>query len=113
MLEIVLKKMTTEDKKRILHKATVTRVLEGDGKASHAQRRAAFDNAGLSEPLSTLVNKVAKFAYKVTNDDIAVAKASGVSEDELFEIIICAAIGQATRQYETAFAALDVATGKE
>src|SRR5262249_31579631 len=105
--------MTTEDKKRILHKATVTRVLEGDGQASHAQRRAAFDNAGLSKPLSTLVNKVAKYAYKVTDDDIAVAKASSVSEDELFEIIICAAIGEATRQYETALSALDTVAMKE
>jgi hypothetical protein len=104
--------MPTEDKKRLLHRAMVNRVLEGDGKASHAQRRAAFDNAGLSEPLSTLVNKVAKFAYKVTDDDIAVAKASGLSEDELFEIIICAAIGEATRQYETALSALDAVAMK-
>ena len=105
--------MPTEDKKRILHKATVTRVLEGDGKASHARRRAAYDNAGLAEPLSTLVNKVAKHAYKVTDEDIAAARASGLSEDEIFEIVICAAIGQATRQYETALLALDAVTKKE
>ena len=41
-------------------KALVTRVLEGDGTASHAQRRAAFDNQGLAEPLRALVDKVAK-----------------------------------------------------
>lgn len=102
--------MPTEDKKRILHKATITRVLEGDGKASNAQRRAAFDNARLSEPLSTLVNKVAKYAYRVTDGDIAAVRASGLSEDEIFEIIICAAVGEATRQYETALAALDAVT---
>ena len=105
--------MPTDDKKRLLQKAMVKRVLEGDGKASHAQRRAALDNAGLSEPLGGLVNKVAKFAYKVTDDDIAVAKASGLSEDELFEIIICAAIGEATRQHETALTALDAVAMKE
>ena len=105
--------MQTDDKKRLLKKAMVKRVLEGDGKASHAQRRAAFDNAGLSEPLGGLVNKVAKFAYRVTDDDIAVAKASGLSEDELFEIIICAAIGEATRQYQTALLALDAVAMKE
>jgi hypothetical protein len=32
-------------------KTLIARVLEGDGRASHAQRRAAFDNAGLGEPL--------------------------------------------------------------
>jgi hypothetical protein len=111
-LKIGLKNMAAENKKRILHKAVVTHVLDGNGKASHTQRRAAFDNIGLAWPLSALVNKVARYAYKVTNDDIAATKASGLSEDEIFEIIICAAVGQATRQYETACAALDAATEK-
>ena len=43
-------------------KAVVARILDGDGRASHAQRRAAFDNAGLAKPLSTLIDKVAKHA---------------------------------------------------
>jgi len=105
--------MATEDKKRTLHKATVTRVLDGDGSASHAQRRAAYDNAVLAEPLSTLVNKVAKYAYTITDENISAARASGLSEDELFEIIICAAVGQATRQYETALLVLEAVTQKE
>jgi hypothetical protein len=46
-------------KKRATHKILVTRLLEGDGRASRAQRRAAFDNAGLDAPLSTLIDKVA------------------------------------------------------
>jgi hypothetical protein len=93
-------------------RATVERVLEGDGRASHAQRRAAFDNAGLAEPLSTLIDKVVKHAYKVTDDDIAAARASGLSEDQIFEVVVCAAIGQATRQNNTALAALEAAAGK-
>jgi hypothetical protein len=91
-------------------KTVVARILDGDGRASHGQRRAAFDNAGLAEPLSTLVEKIAKHAYKVTDEDIAVARASGFNEDQIFEIAVCAAIGQATRQYDTALAALAAAT---
>ncbi len=91
-------------------KALVARILEGDGRASRAQRRAAFDNAGLPAPLDTLINKVAKRAYTVTDEDIAAATASGLSEDQIFEIVVCAAIGQATRQYDAAFAALKTAT---
>jgi hypothetical protein len=91
-------------------KALVTRILEGDGMASHAQRRAAFDYAGLPEPLRTLIDKVAKRAYTVTDADIAAVRASGLSEDQIFELVVCAAIGQATRQYDTAFAALEAAT---
>jgi hypothetical protein len=88
------------------HKELIARILEGDGIASHALRRAAFDNTGLAEPLCTLVDKVANYAYKVTDHDVAAAKASGLSEDQIFEIVVCAAIGQATRQYDTARAAL-------
>jgi hypothetical protein len=35
-------------------RALVTRILEGDGEASLAQRRAAFDHAGLAGPLGPL-----------------------------------------------------------
>ncbi len=91
-------------------RALVARILEGDGEASLGQRRAAFDNAGLAEPLRTLIDKVAKQAYMVTDGDIASAKEAGASEDEIFELAVCAAIGQATRQYDTALAALEAAT---
>jgi alkylhydroperoxidase family enzyme len=94
-------------------KVLVSRILEGDGKTSTSERRAAFNNSRLPEPINALVDKVAKQAYRVTDEDIAAARASGLSEDQVFEIVVCAAIGQATRQYETALAALQVATGKE
>ena len=102
--------MSTEDIKRKLHNALITRVLEGDGRATPSQRRAAFDNERLPEPLRTLINKVANYAYKVTDRDILAVKESGLNEDQVFEVVVCAAIGQATRQYETALAALDAAT---
>ena len=72
----------------------VARILEGDGRAPCALRRAAFDNAGLAEPLAMLNDKVAKHAYKVTDEDIAAARASGASEDQIFELVVCAAVGQ-------------------
>lgn len=98
--------MPTEDKKRIAHQVLVTRVLEGDGRAPRAERRAAFDNEGLAEPLRTLIDKVARQPTRVADEDIAKVEASGLSEDQIFELVICAAIGQATRQYETALEAL-------
>lgn len=91
-------------------KALVSRILEGDGQASHAQRRAAFDNTALAEPLKTLIGKVAKCAYRVTDDDIAAVRAIGFSEDQVFEMVVCAAIGMASRQYDKAFSALETAT---
>jgi hypothetical protein len=94
-------------------KALVTRILEGDGTASRAQRRAAFDYTGFAEPLNTLIDKVTKQAYRVTDEDIVAVKASGLSEDQIFEIVVCAAIGEAARQHNKALAALEAATKKE
>jgi hypothetical protein len=97
--------------------ALTQRILEGAGKASPSERRAAFNNSGLAGPagpVDALVDKVARNAYRVTDKDFAAARASGLSEDQIFEIVVCAAIGQATRQYDTALVALDAAaTAKE
>ena len=98
--------MIPEDRKRTAHKALVTRVLEGDGKASRAQRRAAFENRELAEPLRTLLDRVARQPTRVTDGDIVAVLSSGLSEDQIFELVVCAAVGQATRQYETALEAL-------
>ena len=95
------------------HQALNQRVLEGRGTASQSQRRAAFENAGLGEPLRTLIAKVATQAIAVTDCDIAAARASGLTEDQIFEIVVCAATGQSTRQYEAAGTALGLAIRKE
>ena len=96
-----------------LRTAMIRRILEGDGKASPDQRHAAFNNAGLPKPLSILIDKVAKDSYKVTYEDIAAVKESGLSEDQIFELIICAACGQATRQYDAGIEALEAAIKNE
>jgi hypothetical protein len=101
--------MVIEDKKRKAHRAAVTRVLEGDGRASRAARHSAFENAGLGEPLRTLIDKIARQPTRVTDEDIAAVLASGESEDQIFELVVCAAIGAATRQYESALHALEEA----
>ena len=96
---------------RQARKALASRILEGAGHASPSERRTAFNNSALTGPPATLVDKVARHAYRVTDEDITAAKDSGFSEDQIFEIVCCAAVGQATRQYDTALAALETATG--
>jgi hypothetical protein len=93
-----------------LHRALIARVLDGDWKAPTDLRRAAFDNAGFSEPIRTLIEKVAYHASTVTDEDVAAVRAAGLSEDQIFEIVVCAAIGQASRQHQTALDALASAT---
>ena len=93
-------------------KALLTRILEAGGSASPAQRRAAFENASAAAPWNTLVQKVAAQSARVTDDDISAARSSGLSEDQIFELVVCAALGQATREHDAALAALATATGR-
>ena len=94
-----------------LHRELVARVLDGDAKAPREMRRAAFDNAGLDDPARTFIEKVADRSYSVTDEDVAAARAAGFSEDQIFELMVCAAVGAADRQYNSAMAALTEATG--
>lgn len=89
--------------------ALIRRILDGTGEASVSERRGAFRNSELSGPVGELADKVARNAWKVTDEDIDAARKSGLSEDQVFEIVVCAAVGQASRQYDTALAALEVA----
>jgi hypothetical protein len=83
-------------------KAAIARAVEGEGKASTADRGAAF--AGTSE--EPLLVKVAEHAYKVTAEDVAAAVQQR-SEDEVFELVVCTAYGKASRQLAAALAAID------
>jgi hypothetical protein len=101
-----------EDKKRAAHRALVDRVLTGEGRAAARLRARAFSNDGLSPPLDALIGKVVARPAQVTEADLAEAKASGCTEDQVFELVICAAVGQSARLYEAGLAALAEATGK-
>ncbi|MCH6158886.1 hypothetical protein [Streptomyces marispadix] len=102
--------MTDEDRKRAAHRALVDRVLNGEGRASAEKRARAFSNDGLPPPLDTLIGKVVDRPAQVTEADLAAAKASGCTEDQLFELVVCAAVGHAARLYEAGLAALAEAT---
>ena len=102
--------MLDGDKKRAAHRALVDRVLHVEGKASAEQRARAFNNNGLSPPLDRLIDKVVDRPAQITDADLAAAKAAGCTEDQLFELVICAAVGQSTRLYEAGLAALAEAT---
>jgi alkylhydroperoxidase family enzyme len=99
-----------EDKKRAAHRALVDSVLHGEGRASAEQRARAFSNDGLTPPLDALIDKVADRPAQVTDADLAAARASGCTEDQIFELVVCAAVGQSTRLYEAGLAALAEAT---
>jgi hypothetical protein len=85
-------------------KVAVARAVEGEGKASLEARRAAFAGEG-PESIRALIEKVAQYAYKVTDEDLAAAK-QHFSEDEIYELVVCAAYGRAERIHAAALAAI-------
>ena len=102
--------MPDRSDKREAHRALVHRILHGPGKASPEQRAQAFDNADVPPPLQPLIDKVATRPTQVTDADFDAAEAAGFSEDQLFELVIAAAVGQSARLYEAGLAALTEAT---
>ena len=99
--------MADDDRKRAAFRGLADRIRRGDGTASAESRAQAFDNEGLtSPPLDALIGKVATAPTSVTEADFAAAAAAGFSQDQLFELVVCAAVGQSSRQYEAGLAAL-------
>lgn len=84
------------------------RLLEGAASVPATLRRAAFEGRDPGPLWTRLLEKLSRNTHDVTDDDFRAVKA-GASEDDVFEMVICAAAGQATRDYELALAALDAA----
>jgi hypothetical protein len=87
--------------KRVAFQALQDRIVNGDGRASADLRARAFEGAGFPPPLDELV----------TDADFAAARAAGFGDDELFELVICAAVGQSARLYDAGLVALAEALG--
>jgi hypothetical protein len=102
--------MPAEDTKRATHRQLVSRIRQGPGQAPADQRARAFENAELPEPIRELIDRVANNSAEVTDAHFAAAIEAGFTADQLFELVICAALGESTRQYEAGLAALAEAT---
>lgn len=91
--------------------ALAKRLREGEGTAPPSHRSGAFEGnvAGLPPAVADLLRKVMMSAHRVTDDDVDSARRSGASEDEIFELVVAAAVGQSTRDYDAALAALNEA----
>ena len=89
----------------------VDRIRTGKGTASADLRERAFDNADVPPALHAVIDKVATRPVEITDADFTTAVAAGFSDDQLFELVIAAAVGRASRMYDAGLAALAEATG--
>jgi len=52
--------------------------------------------------MQAYLEKVHQHAYRVTDEDVAALKAAGISEDEIFEQTVAAAIAEGLRRFDAA-----------
>ncbi len=88
-------------------------ILDGRGKSSGEARQRAYDGEGAAGAVATYVGKVKANAYEITDEDVAALRGAGLDDDQIFELTVAAAIGQAQRQYDAAVAALDAAVAAQ
>jgi alkylhydroperoxidase family enzyme len=89
-----------------LRDRVLDRVLSGPGVAEPALRRAAAAGAGLPGDLQALVEAIELHAYRVTDEDLTRLRAS-YDDDQLFEIVVSAALGASRRRLAAGLAALE------
>ena len=91
----------------LTHQAVCTPALRRAVEAQAARLGGAQrDVPELPENLSDYVSKVALYAYETTDDDIEQLREAGYSEDAIFEVTLCAAMGAGLARMERGLALL-------
>ena|SRR2546423_4157039 len=84
----------------------VDAVLDGEGALDPAIRRAAARGGEVPEALRGYLDKVARHAYKVTDDDVAALRVAGYSEDQIFEATVGCALGACLHRLDAGLQAI-------
>ncbi|HEY6911924.1 MAG TPA: hypothetical protein VI356_21280 [Myxococcales bacterium] len=80
--------------------------LEEPAASTPEQRSAAASGSGLPEPIAGYVRKVHEAAWKVTDEDVGALLAGGLSEDQVYELTLSAALGAGLARFEAGMRAL-------
>ncbi|HKP15191.1 MAG TPA: hypothetical protein VJT85_03975 [Gemmatimonadaceae bacterium] len=83
-------------------------VLDGPGQTDPSLRHAAAEGVGVPEELKALVEKIHGHPYKVTDEEIE-ALQTKYGDDQLFEIIVSAAVGASRQRLMAGLRALEEA----
>jgi alkylhydroperoxidase family enzyme len=98
----------TTDPHASLRDRVLKRVLDGPGESDPATRQAAAEGSGVPADLQALVDKIHRHAYRVTDDDIARPQAK-YGDDQMFEIVVSAALGASRNRLLAGLEALNEA----
>ena len=100
--------VVTNDPHAALRDRAIRTVFDGPGETDSALRRAAAEGKGMPVDLQALVDKIHRHAYKVTDEDLARLRTT-YSDDQLFEIVVSAALGASRQRLLAGLAALEKA----
>lgn len=98
----------TSDPHAALRDQVFRSVLEAAGESAAAVRSAAADCGPVPADLRALTEKIHQHAYRVTDEDIARLQPA-YGDDQLFEIIVSAALGASRQRLRAGLAALEEA----
>jgi hypothetical protein len=81
-------------------------VFDAMGSTTTATRVAAAEGVGVPRQLESYVAAVHEESYRLTDADVGKLKSDGLTEDEIFEVTIAAALGRSLNGLETALRAM-------
>jgi len=99
-------RITTSDPHAELRDQVLDTVLKGPGQSEPAIRTAAAAGTGVPADLQSLIDKIQRNAYKVTDEDVA-RLAEKYGDDRMFEIIVSAALGAAEKRLRIGLSVLE------
>jgi hypothetical protein len=97
-----------EDPHASLRERVLDGVLNGPGESDPAVRNAVADKSNVPADLQTLVDKIHRHAYKVTDEDMGQLQPK-YGDDKMFEIVVSAALGASRQRLLAGLAALEKA----
>jgi alkylhydroperoxidase family enzyme len=95
------------DRLRELQEATAETVLRGPGTTPPELRQAVARGEPPGE-LAALVDKIRRHAYRVTDEDLTALR-DRYTEDQIFELVVAAALGAAEARLRAGMRALEEA----
>jgi alkylhydroperoxidase family enzyme len=98
----------TSDPHAVLRDCVLDSVLRGKGESDPALRLAVAAQNNVPDELKEVVDKIHRHAYKVTDEDISRLQTK-YSDDQLFELVVSAAIGASRERLLAGLDALEKA----
>ena len=84
-------------------------VLGDSGSLPRETRLALATGHGIPDDLKLYADKVARHAYRVTDEDISALHMAGYDDDAIFEVTIAVALGVGLHRRDVGLAAIDAA----